>query len=101
MDFLNRKKKEEAERLNDVNHAVAQVAFAPEKKPTALEILRSRRAQKMETVKRLDREIAQLDHDITYVERYPDHARVLEFIAARFEDESEPKAPWKGAANHA
>ncbi len=94
MDFLKRKKKDEPK---ETNFGTMQASPEPPRKPTALEILKSRRAQKMETVKRLDREIAQLDHDITYVERYPQNERVLEFIAARFEDE----AHWKDKASHA
>ncbi len=84
MDFLKRKKKDEPK---ETNFVTMQAKPEAPRKPTALEILKTRRAQKMETVKRLDREIAQLDHDITYVERYPQNARVLEFIAARFSDE--------------
>lgn len=56
-------------------------------RPTVLDLLRQRRAEKMEHVRKLDREIEMLDHDIAFVERYPSSARILEFIASRFNGE--------------
>jgi hypothetical protein len=86
--MFGKKEKTAAEVIAERKTATAHVMEAQaSKKPTVLEILKQRRAAKMRTVKELDREIEQLDHDITYVERYPQGARVLEFIAARFSDE--------------
>jgi hypothetical protein len=90
--------KQKEEKRPYENAATASQTPAP-RRPTALEILKKRRAVKMEQVKLLDKEIEMLDHDITYVERYPAGARILEFIAARFGDEEElPQAadtrPW-------
>lgn len=63
-------------------------------KPSVLEILKTRRAHKMRQIKQLDKEIELLDHDITFVERFPQHGRMLEFIAARFDECLPAAAPW-------
>jgi hypothetical protein len=93
--FGKEKKAREAEEAKAVRAFVNQEAPRP---LTVLERLKKKRAEKIEFRKRLDREIAQLDHDITWVEVHPSSARILEFIAARFGDEETNRktdaAPW-------
>lgn len=75
---------------NEAEKKIFEAANKPLPPPkTALELLKTKRANKVRLANQLDREIAQLDHDITFVERHPEHARILQFIASRF---SEPPA---------
>jgi hypothetical protein len=48
--------------------------------------LRKKRAEMIAEANWLDKEIDKLDHDITFVERHPMSAHVLEFIATRFNE---------------
>jgi hypothetical protein len=90
MFHRNKREKEEAAANERARRFTVQEQPEQPRKPSVLEILKARRATKMDEIKRLDREIAQLDQDITYIERYPHHARVLEFISARFTEEPTP-----------
>jgi hypothetical protein len=68
-------------------------------RPSVLDRLRKKRAEMIAEANWLDKEIEKLDHDITFVERHPMSAHVLEFIAARFNEEGpdQPKHPWSPA----
>ncbi len=93
----NKKKEAEDRKARESTTFAATQEIAPPRRPTVLELLKKRRADRIEQRKKLDREIEMLDHDITYVEVNPQGARVLEFIAARFnEEEKQPArdAPW-------
>ena len=70
--------------------ATVTPAVAPQK-PSVLERLKKRRAEKIELRKQLDREIEMLDHDITWIEVNPSSARILEFIGSRFKEEENPQ----------
>lgn len=74
-----------------------QAGTGAPKIPTVLERLRKKRAEMIAEANHLDKEIEKLDHDITFVERHPMSAHVLEFIAARFGDELQPatEEPWR------
>lgn len=89
--MFNRKKKEQPEQANFTAKTVETPMWS---KPSLVEILKKKRAEKMELVKRLDREIEMLDHDITFVERHPANARILEFIASRFSEEAGWNMPY-------
>lgn len=66
-----------------------QVTFEQPRKPSVLELLKKRRAEKIEARKKLDKEIELLDHDLTFIELHPNAGRILEFISSRFRDEVE------------
>lgn len=67
----------------------------PEPKPVRIiDLLKDRRLEKIEKRKALDKEIAQLDHDITFMEIHPENARVIEFVAQRFNVEPGLKKAW-------
>jgi hypothetical protein len=59
---------------------------APRPRASVLDRLRKKRAEMIAEANWLDKEIEKLDHDITFVERHPMSAHVLEFIAARFNE---------------
>lgn len=96
MSGLFNRKKDVNEQVRErvMAHAKAsvmtQAAAQVPQRPTALEILKKRRSEKVEQVKRLNKEIEQLDHDVTWIETNPQGAHALEFIAARFGNGTEP-----------
>lgn len=85
-----RRKEEESERAQDSVFTAASQPIPP--RPTVLEILKAKRAQKVALVIKLREEIAQDDQDITYAELNPHHARMLNKIAERFELDNMPNA---------
>jgi hypothetical protein len=87
------------EQPKPVEEAPQQVKTTAPARPSVLDRLRKKRAEMIAQANWLDKEIEKLDHDITFIERHPMSAHVLEFIAARFNEEGpdQPKHPWSPA----
>ena len=63
------------------------------REPTFLEQLRDRRIEKVKAANDLDREIAGLDAEITWLERHPQADEILRaFLAAHKDDARQPSA---------
>lgn len=95
MTLFPRKRKEPThkEQYEAATLAAAQLAaeasnkqatenMAP-KPETLIEKLQRRRQFKLDLVRRLDAEIAEIDRNITFLERYPRNAEILETLGTR------------------
>jgi hypothetical protein len=85
--MFERKAKTPVAETSRVKETQQEQTTVPRPRASVLDHLRKKRAEMIAEANWLDKEIEKLDHDITFVERHPMSAHVLEFIAARFNEE--------------